>query len=280
MAGTKPYSTPKSRVNKTIHAKPDLRVEFEPNDHFFRLGDFRRYSLNEKMNQALWNLITATGCKPKRGAPDSSVDDAFRRFGLLASKPVRELFSTANGGNVRRINSRFFSLSEAIEIWETSYSELEWRVFPFFTDMEHESDPVVISLDGPLLGHACQARHGGDWRVLAPDLKSFLRATRKIKDNKRFFVENHGFVYPRNLSAADVFTAKGLIDLSYTSRAQWMERSTFVELALSMVHDEDLLEILRLEAHPDSNSRFLIRQRLNSRSDPAAKRAAAKICSQ
>jgi hypothetical protein len=22
-----------------MHAKPDLRVEFEPNDHFFRLGD-------------------------------------------------------------------------------------------------------------------------------------------------------------------------------------------------------------------------------------------------
>ena len=27
-----------------MHAKPDLRVEFEPNDHVFRLGDLCRYS--------------------------------------------------------------------------------------------------------------------------------------------------------------------------------------------------------------------------------------------
>jgi len=26
-----------------MHAKPDLRVELEPNDHFFRLGDLGRY---------------------------------------------------------------------------------------------------------------------------------------------------------------------------------------------------------------------------------------------
>ena len=27
-----------------MHAKPDLRAELEPNDHFFRLGDLCRYS--------------------------------------------------------------------------------------------------------------------------------------------------------------------------------------------------------------------------------------------
>ena len=27
-----------------MHAKPDLRVELEPNDHLFRLGDLCRYS--------------------------------------------------------------------------------------------------------------------------------------------------------------------------------------------------------------------------------------------
>ena len=27
-----------------MHAKPDLRVEFEPDDHFFRLGDLCRYT--------------------------------------------------------------------------------------------------------------------------------------------------------------------------------------------------------------------------------------------
>jgi len=29
--------------NNTIHAKPDLRVEIELDDHFFRLGDLGRY---------------------------------------------------------------------------------------------------------------------------------------------------------------------------------------------------------------------------------------------
>jgi len=29
--------------NNAMHAKPDLRAEFEPDDHFFRLGDLGRY---------------------------------------------------------------------------------------------------------------------------------------------------------------------------------------------------------------------------------------------
>ena len=33
-----------------MHAKPDLRVEFEPNGHFFRLGDLCRYPLGSFFN--------------------------------------------------------------------------------------------------------------------------------------------------------------------------------------------------------------------------------------
>ena len=32
-----------------MHAKPDLRVEFEPDSHHFRLGDLCRYLLGEKL---------------------------------------------------------------------------------------------------------------------------------------------------------------------------------------------------------------------------------------
>jgi len=38
-----------------IHTKPDLRVEFEPDDHFFRLGDPDRYA----------NRNTFTSCDVK-----------------------------------------------------------------------------------------------------------------------------------------------------------------------------------------------------------------------
>lgn len=230
------------------------------------------------MNEALYDLITATGCKPKKGASDSSVDVAFRRFGVHGSKSLCDLFLTANGGALRRLNSHFFSLAEALDIWDQAYSELEWRVFPVFADNEHESDPVVIGLDGPLQGLVCQAKHSGDWRVLAPNLKSFLRALGKFEDKKRFFVEDHDFVYPRRLSRSEIFTVKGLVDLSYSSTARWMERSTFIELALSMVRDEDLIQILRMESHPDSNSRFLIAQRLKNVPGVVAKKAVAKIC--
>ena len=33
----------RSPNNNTMHAKPDLRVEFVHSDHFFWLGDLRRY---------------------------------------------------------------------------------------------------------------------------------------------------------------------------------------------------------------------------------------------
>jgi hypothetical protein len=33
-----------TRDNNVMHAKPDLRVEFEPDDHFFRLGALCRYA--------------------------------------------------------------------------------------------------------------------------------------------------------------------------------------------------------------------------------------------
>ena len=39
-----PRQVAKSENNNAMHAKPDLRVEFEPNGHYFRLGDLCRYS--------------------------------------------------------------------------------------------------------------------------------------------------------------------------------------------------------------------------------------------
>lgn len=230
------------------------------------------------MNKTLLTQLTDAGCKPGKPAAKASVDEAFRQFGLTASKPLRDLFSTANGGKLKRLNSRFFSLKEALQIWDVGYSEMEWRFFPIFTDVEHESDPVVIGLDGPLQGYVVHAQHDGDWRVLAPSLAAFLKTLKKFPDEKRFFVEDHTFVYPRKLSEADEFAAKGLIDLSYTSKAQWMERSTFTELALSMVSDDELLKVLRMEPHPDPNSRFVIKRRLSEITGGAAKKAISKIC--
>ena len=133
-------------------------------------------------------------------------------------------------------------------------------------------------MDGPLQGYVCQAKHGSDWRVLAPNLNSFIRFLKRLPDNKRFFVEEGSFVYPRTLSEGELYVAKGLVDLSYESKATCMERSTFAELALSMISDAELLQVLRLESHPDSNSSSLIRRRLEAISTAPAKKALAKIC--
>ncbi|MCR9197658.1 MAG: SMI1/KNR4 family protein [Planctomycetaceae bacterium] len=230
------------------------------------------------MTNTLLKQLTDAGCKPGKPAAKASVDDAFRQFGFTASKPLSDLFNTANGGRLKRLNSRFFTLKEAVHIWDVGYSDMEWRFFPIFADVEHESDPVLISLDRPLQGYVVHAQHGSDWRVLAPSLAAFLKALKKFPDEKRFFVEDHPFVYPRKLSEADEFAAKGLVDLSYTSKAQLMERSTFTEFALSMVRDDELLKVLRMEAHPDPNSRFLIKRRLNAITGAAAKKAMSKIC--
>ena len=54
----------KTMDNNTMHAKPDLRVEFEPNGHFFRLGDLCRYPAldtsksNLEIQAQLRNLLT------------------------------------------------------------------------------------------------------------------------------------------------------------------------------------------------------------------------------
>ena len=40
--------------NNTMHAKPDLRVEFVHSDHFFWLGDLRRYLAFADCSQAVF----------------------------------------------------------------------------------------------------------------------------------------------------------------------------------------------------------------------------------
>ena len=85
--------------NNAMHAKPDLRVEFEPNDHFFRLGDPYRYAhlfMNTRENMCGGTSIILSANDTLDNVPDSHKDIITPEIRLAFDDPIAYFRAVAN----------------------------------------------------------------------------------------------------------------------------------------------------------------------------------------
>ena len=189
---------------------------------------------------------------------------------------IRAFYEHCNGGSVDALSCRAYPLAQAATLVGTYDFHAEFRFLPFFVADDNASDPAMVGLEPPLTGYVFQICHDDRSRMLAPSIPSFLQSLASQPEVEFFHIEESTFVYPRALSESEQETVDALIARSMTELEEEYEAQLLVELALSMLTDEACIDLLRGLNHPDSNARFVIKDRLQEIGTPAAEEILAK----
>ncbi|TWT93268.1 hypothetical protein [Stieleria varia] len=223
-------------------------------------------------------LIESVGCKPRKPTSTKAAQRYFDDMGIASVKPLARFYETCNGGKVKRLGCRFYPLSEAVFTWSAFDFTMDLRFLPFFVSENNESDPVVVGIDGPIRGLVFQMCHDNNSRILAPNIPAFLRSLKSQDDDIYFAIEDNSFVYPKNaLTKAEETTFAKLMARTHENQYHDSEASRITELALSMVNDSQLVDLLDPLPREDRNSQFYLKRRLDAIGSKKAKALAKKV---
>ena len=218
----------------------------------------------------LTKAFEAAGFRPRKPLAAKTRQQLFSRLGCPMPPEVEAFYEQCNGGRIPGLACRFYPLSEAVEIAGYYDFKISLRILPFFVSEENESDPCVVGLEPPLTGYVFQLCHDFPSRVLAPSLSSFLKSLASQEADDAFSLEDATLVYPKALSKAERKTVADLLARSRMDLEVEDEPALLVQLALSMLTDEECVSALGEADHPYHNARFLMTARLRQIGTPAA----------
>lgn len=225
------------------------------------------------MPTTIAKLFKSAGVRPRRALAEASQRKLLSKVGCRIPKAVADFYQSCNGGRIAAIQCRFYPLAEAVDLIGAYDFVASLHFLPLFVSENNESDPCMVGLDGPLAGYVFQICHDGPSRVHAPNINALLRSLSGISTDGFLIIEDHTFVYPKLLTASEAKTVGKLIDLSKTEREIEYEPALMIELAMSMMTDDDCVSVIGDINHPDHNARHEITYRYKRIGTPAAKRA-------
>lgn len=225
------------------------------------------------MSTAITQLLENSRVRQQKPLAEASRRKLFSTIDCRVPKAVTDFYEVCNGGRIAGIDCRFYPLAEAVELIGAYDFVASFHFLPLFVSEHNESDPCMVGLDGPLTGYIFQLCHDGPSRVHAPTIDAMLRLLSAITLDGFLIIEDHNFIYPKSLSDSETITVDKLITRSMTELEIEYEPLLMVELAMSMMTDDECVDVIGEIEHPDHNARHEIIYRYKGIETAAAKRA-------